>query len=137
MTYQYFKFSFKKSADFSCLFTFFQTRKENWQLFTTFWEFHMFWQKSDVCLNFQTNNKIDQKKFWTKMSSNLSAIWLQNKSPLEISTIFASLCSCSKFYKKIPQKNYAAHWQNWTFPKLFAHSCQEIFANVQFCLWPA
>ena len=55
------------------------------------------------------------------MSSNLSAIWLQNKSPLEISTKFASLCSCSKFYKEIPQKNYAAHWQNWTLAKIFWH----------------
>ena len=86
MTYPNFEFSFKKSADFSCLFTFFQTRKENWQLFTTFWEFHMFWQKSDVCLNFHTNNKIDQKIFWTKMFINLSVIWLLNKFPLDIST---------------------------------------------------
>ena len=53
------------------------------------------------------------------MFTNLSAIGLQNKSPLEIPTKFASVCRCSKFYKKIPQKNYAAHWQNWTFPKLF------------------
>ena len=40
----------------------------------TFWEFHMFWQKSDVCLNFHTNNKIDQKNFWTKMFTNLTFI---------------------------------------------------------------
>ena len=66
MTYPNFEFSFKKSAAFSCLFTFFQMRKENWQLFTTFWEFHMFWQKSDICLNFHTNNKIDQKIFGQK-----------------------------------------------------------------------
>ena len=86
MTYPNFEFSFKKSADFSCLFTFFQTRKKNWQLFTTFWEFHMFWQKSDVCSNFHTNNKIDQKIFWTKMFINLSVILLLNKFPLDIST---------------------------------------------------
>ena len=58
------------------------------------------------------------------MFTNLSAICLQNKSTLEISTKFASLSSCSKLYKKIPQKNYADHWQNWTFPKLFWHMAQ-------------
>ena len=70
MIYPNFKFSFKKSADFSCLFTFFLRQQENWQLFMTFWEFNMFWQNSDVCFNFHTNNKIDQKIFWTKMFKN-------------------------------------------------------------------
>ena len=68
------------------------------------------------------------------MFTNLSTIGLQNQSPLDISTQFASIYINTIFYEKIPQKNYADHWQNWTFPKLFAHSCQEIFANVQFCL---
>ena len=137
MTYPNFKFSFQKSADFSCLFTFFQTRKENWQLFTIFWEFHMFWQKSDVCLNFQSNNKIDQKIFWTKMLTNLSAIWLLNKSPLDISTEFASLYINPKFYEKISQKNYAGHRQNWTLAKISWQECTNNFGNVQFCQWAA
>ena len=59
MTYPNSKFSIKKSADFSCLFTFFWMKIKFCLNFTTFWEWHKFWQKWDVCLHFQSNNKID------------------------------------------------------------------------------
>ena len=59
MIYPNSKFSFKKSADFSCLFTFFQMKTKLWLDSTTFWQFLKFWQKLDVCLYFQSNNKID------------------------------------------------------------------------------
>ena len=42
MTYPNFEFSFKKSTDFSCLFTFFQMKTKLWLNLTTFIEFHKF-----------------------------------------------------------------------------------------------
>ena len=56
------------------------------------------------------------------MLTNLSAIWLLNKSPLDISTEFASLYINPKFYEKISQKNYAGHRQNWTLAKILEMS---------------
>ena len=48
------------------------------------------------------------------MFTNLSAIGLQNKSPLEIPTKFASLYNFLKFYEKISHRNLAGHWQKLT-----------------------
>ena len=58
-----FDVSEKKSADFSCLFTFFQNKNFSLVDLTMFWGFHKFCQNSDVCLHFQTNNKVDLKIF--------------------------------------------------------------------------
>ena len=54
-----FDISDKKSADFSCLFTFFQMKTKLWLDPTTFWQFLKFWQKLDVCLYLQSNSKND------------------------------------------------------------------------------
>ena len=48
------------------------------------------------------------------MFTNLSAIGLQNKSPLEIQTKFASLYNFLKFYEKMSHLNYAEHRQKLT-----------------------
>ena len=65
MTYPNFEFSFKKSADFSCLFTFFQMKTKLWLNLTTFIEFHKFWQKCNVVYIFKLIIK-STNELWDK-----------------------------------------------------------------------
>ena len=117
MTYPNFKFSFKKSADFSCLFTFFQTIEKNWQLFITFWLFHMFWQKSNVWLNFHTNNKIDQKNLWTKILTNLTFLL---HIPIE----------------GVKPSTFGNIWINFTFQSLFINIfVHNFFGSILLLVW--
>ena len=52
MTYPNSKFSFKNSADFSCLFTFFQKNCKSIIFFTALWELHNWQLELVICLHF-------------------------------------------------------------------------------------
>ena len=75
----------------------------------TFWEFNMFWQKSYVCFNFHTNNKIDQKFFWIKMFTNLTFLLhipIEGGKPSTFGNISIYSIFQSQFLNIFVQKNF-------------------------------
>ena len=75
----------------------------------TFWEFHMFWQKPNVCFNFHTNNKIDQKNFWIKMFTNLTFLLhipIEGVKPSTFGNISIYYIFQSQFLNIFVQKNF-------------------------------
>ena len=131
-TFQNFHFWGKKSADFSCLFTFFQKNWKSKIFLTTFWELHnwQFWIA--ICLHFwnqliyvliQKSKQITNSSCQlcnsqnvVKSIMNLQFFWKNVNKQLKSADFFSEMW---KFQKNLLNKNFPFFIQMWQHTFIF------------------